>query len=103
MQLLHPLSTDSACQLLKSEHHKNFVGIKKNPMQLRITYVFHYPGQFIILEYYFSNQNTKEEHIPLAFLQMQANTFHAKKKKITFPNFLKLYILGFITIPRKQI
>lgn len=29
MQLLHPLSTDSACQLLKLEHYKDFVGIKK--------------------------------------------------------------------------
>lgn len=31
VQLLHPLSTDSACQLLKSEHHNNFARVKKTP------------------------------------------------------------------------
>lgn len=72
MQLLHPLSTDSACQLLKLEHYKDFVGIKKKKVMNSIC-IFHYPGQFTILEYYFCNRNTKftkGEHIPLAFLQM---------------------------------
>lgn len=50
-------------------------------MQLCIIYVFHYSGQFIILEYYFSNQNTKGKHIPPAFLQMQANNISCQKKK----------------------
>lgn len=85
MQLLHPLSTDSACQLLKSEHHKNFVGIKETHAIMRHVYIFHYLG-VCILDYYFSNKNTqfsKGEHITLAFLQIhrQANTFHAKNKQ----------------------
>lgn len=78
MQLLHPLSTDSACQLLKSEHHKIFVGIKKPHAIMHHFYIFHYPGQFIILEYDFSNKTTefsKGEHIPLAFLHMQTRKY----------------------------
>jgi len=70
-------------------------------------YKFHYPGQFIILDYYFSNKNTEfaqGEHILLAFLKMhrQANTCKKKKQTVTFPNFLKAYVLVFITILRKQ-
>lgn len=76
---------------------------------MRHIYIFHYPGQFVILYYYFSNKNTefwKGEHIPrLHFCRCtdkQICLMLKKKKKITFPDFLKAHVLVFVTILRKQ-